>query len=170
MASNFGPIVVRVVLIAPLIGVWLVLHPAPRYACSCVLPGPPSEELAKSTAVFMGQVVSVRESDSGLLGWSSSDPSAPRLGHGWPAPYRNTAWVWTELRNRRPDDGPGTRCCSKAKIQVCCRSHTAWATGSSSRIESGSLNPSSISTSMNLPLRFLWYSPTSSPLIQIAPE
>ena len=32
-------------------------------------------ELAKSTAVFMGQVVSVRESDKGLLGWSSSDPT-----------------------------------------------------------------------------------------------
>ena len=75
MASNFGPIVVRVALIAPLIGVWLVLHPAPSYACSCVPPGPPSEELAKSTAVFMGQVASVRESDRGLLGWSSSDPT-----------------------------------------------------------------------------------------------
>ena len=75
MASNFGLIVVRVALIAPLIGVWLVLHAAPSYACSCVLPGSPSGELAKSTAVFTGQVVSVRESDKGLLDWSSSDPT-----------------------------------------------------------------------------------------------
>lgn len=51
---------VRVVGIAILVGVlWLVGNTEQAYACSCVEPGAPIEELETSAAVFAGRVVSV---------------------------------------------------------------------------------------------------------------
>lgn len=51
---------VRVVSIALLVGVlWLLGNTGQAYACSCVEPGSPLEELETSAAVFAGQVVSV---------------------------------------------------------------------------------------------------------------
>ena len=48
---------------AVLVGVlWLLGTPGPVYACSCVQPGSPSEELEKFSAVFAGRVVSVDHS------------------------------------------------------------------------------------------------------------
>ena len=41
---------------------WLIWSPVPVYACSCVQPGSPSEELEKFSAVFAGRVVSVQHS------------------------------------------------------------------------------------------------------------
>ena len=41
---------------------WLLWTPGPVYACSCVQPGSPSEELEKFSAVFAGRVVSVDHS------------------------------------------------------------------------------------------------------------
>lgn len=63
MAFSSGSLVIRVALIIPLISLWVFLHPEQSYACSCVTPGSPSEETATSAAVFMGRVVSVRESN-----------------------------------------------------------------------------------------------------------
>ena len=46
-----------------LVGVlWLLWTPGPVYACSCVQPGPPSEELERSAAVFVGRVFLVEHS------------------------------------------------------------------------------------------------------------
>ncbi len=53
----------------------LFTEPSPTYACSCVTPGSPSEELEASVLVFAGEVVSVEEQRS-LLGLiSSTDPT-----------------------------------------------------------------------------------------------
>ena len=97
MASTFGSIVIRVALIVPLIGVWLTTHPERSYACSCVTPGSPSEELAKSTAVFMGQVVSVREFDRGNDIMSSTDPTTVEFEVTtiWKGPSSTTMFLTT---------------------------------------------------------------------------
>ena len=59
MASKFGSIVMRLLLVIPLIGIWLIVHPEQGYSLSCVGVGSPSEELERADAVFMGRVVSV---------------------------------------------------------------------------------------------------------------
>ena len=65
---------IRLALIAGLIGFSLISTPGRSYACSCVQPGTPSEELARSTAVFVGRVISVTRysRDSGMV--SGMDP------------------------------------------------------------------------------------------------
>ena len=84
-------------LIVLLIGVWLTTHPERSYACSCVTPGSPSEELAKSTAVFMGQVVSVREFDRGNDIMSSLDPTTVEFEVAtiWKGPSYETMFLTT---------------------------------------------------------------------------
>ena len=73
MSSTFGSVAIRLVLIGPLVGLWFVMHPAPGYACSCLAPGSPSEELAESAAVFLGKVVSVRTIDRVDGNWKRQD-------------------------------------------------------------------------------------------------
>ena len=54
---------VSLVGLALLVGViWFLGTPGPVYACKCVVPGSPSEELEKFSAVFAGRVVSVQHS------------------------------------------------------------------------------------------------------------
>ncbi len=55
----FAGLVSAVVLVGVL---WLLWTPGPVYACSCVQPGPPSEELERSAAVFAGRVFLVDHS------------------------------------------------------------------------------------------------------------
>ncbi len=52
----------------------LTIETGPAYACSCVIPGPPDEELANSSAVFSGKVVNLAEPFSGFGPVSSADP------------------------------------------------------------------------------------------------
>ena len=66
---------IRLTLIAALIGLWFISNTEPSYACSCAEPGPPSEALADSAAVFSGRVVSVREFDRGAGMLGSADPT-----------------------------------------------------------------------------------------------
>ena len=75
MASNSGFILIRAVLIIPLIGLWILVHPDPGYACSCAEDNTPAEELESSASVFMGRVVSVRQFDRGDGTWSTTDPT-----------------------------------------------------------------------------------------------
>ena len=62
-----SPLIIRVALLVPLIGLWFILHPERSYACICVPPlspdydDSPSGERARSAAVFMGKVVSIRD-------------------------------------------------------------------------------------------------------------
>ena len=61
MVSTFAP--VSLVGLALLVGVvWFLGTPGPVYACKCAVPGNPSEELDKFSAVFAGRVVSVQHS------------------------------------------------------------------------------------------------------------
>ena len=61
MVSTFAPS--SLVGLALLVGVlWFLGTPGPVYACKCAVPGNPSEELEKFSAVFAGRVVSVQHS------------------------------------------------------------------------------------------------------------
>jgi len=52
---------------------WLLGNAGQVYACKCVVPGPPSEEMEKFDAVFAGRVVSIEH---------SFDPNAATVGPG----------------------------------------------------------------------------------------
>ena len=71
MTLNFASIAMRLALVLVLAGLWLLFQAAPSHACSCITPGSPSEELAKSAVVFAGTVVSL---DRSLVKSSSLDP------------------------------------------------------------------------------------------------
>lgn len=43
----------------------LAVNPAPAYACSCVMPGTPQEEMENAAAVFSGTVVDIESADYG---------------------------------------------------------------------------------------------------------
>lgn len=45
----------------------------PCFACSCIMPGAPQEEMARSSAVFQGKVIEVRSAPAGGM-VSSMDP------------------------------------------------------------------------------------------------
>ena len=61
MVSTFAS--ASLVGLALLAGVlWFLGTPGPVYACKCVVPGTPSEELDKFSAVFAGRVVSIQHS------------------------------------------------------------------------------------------------------------
>lgn len=66
--------VISTVLAVLITGLWFLAAPTPIHACSCVMPGIPQDELAKSTAVFVGKVISVTEKRP-LLVISSADPT-----------------------------------------------------------------------------------------------
>lgn len=40
----------------------LTANPQPVYACSCIIPGTPAEEMEKSDAVFSGEVIKIEDS------------------------------------------------------------------------------------------------------------
>ena len=52
----------------------LAIETEPACACSCAPPGPPLEELARSTAVFTGKVVGLAKPLGGFGPISSADP------------------------------------------------------------------------------------------------
>ena len=58
MASNFGRIAMRLVLVVTLTVLWLMPHPDATYACSCMSVSP-SEAFERADAVFVGRAVSV---------------------------------------------------------------------------------------------------------------
>ncbi len=77
-----------------IIGLWFLAVPAPSHACSCITPGSPQEELAKSAAVFAGSVVSVKEHEPFLkIMQSSTDPTAVEfaVSEVWKGPVGRTS-------------------------------------------------------------------------------
>ena len=94
---KYGSVAIRLALIVPLIGLWLVAYPEPSYACSCVTPGPPSAALAGSAAVFRGKVVSIREFDRGDGIWGSADPTTVEFDVKtvWKGPNYETLYLTT---------------------------------------------------------------------------
>ena len=65
MASGLSSLAIRTALLVSLAGALFLTYPEPAYACKCVVPGSPSEEMAKFAMVFQGRVVSVHELDRG---------------------------------------------------------------------------------------------------------
>ena len=71
--SNFGIVFLRLLLILLLVGLLSFVQPAETLACSCLQPGSPSEALEESTAVFVGEVVSIshtERSDGSYTGYT----------------------------------------------------------------------------------------------------
>ena len=67
--NGLTPVSVVAVSFALLVGVlWFFGNTEQVYACSCVQPGSPSEELEKFSAVFAGRVVSVQHSYDPMAG------------------------------------------------------------------------------------------------------
>ncbi len=95
MTSRSASIAIRLVLIVPLIGLWLMAHPERSYACSCLEPGSPSEELEEADAVFMGRVVSVRgvERVDGDLIYLGSVITEFDVKTVWKGPVNQTMYI-----------------------------------------------------------------------------
>ena len=67
---------IQATLVLSLGGLWLFANTEVSYACSCLPPFSPSQELAESATVFAGKVTSVREfSDPKATIYSSMDPT-----------------------------------------------------------------------------------------------
>jgi hypothetical protein len=64
----------RIFLLFAIVVSMLAIETESAYACSCVAPGPPDEELANSVAVFTGKVVAVAKPLSNFGPVSSADP------------------------------------------------------------------------------------------------
>ncbi len=64
----------RFLLLLVIIASMLTIETDSAYACSCVIPGPPDEELANSSAVFAGKVINLAEPFAGFGPVSSADP------------------------------------------------------------------------------------------------
>ena len=65
MASGLSSLAIRTAVLVSLAGALFLAYPEPAYACKCVVPGSPSEEMAKFAMVFQGRVISVHELDRG---------------------------------------------------------------------------------------------------------
>lgn len=50
--------------------VFALLRSSPTLACSCITPGSPSEEAARATAVFLGEVTAVHDSQPANTWWN----------------------------------------------------------------------------------------------------
>ena len=89
----------RLVLILSLSLLWFFANTGQSLACSCVRPGSPSEELAQSSSVFAGRVVSVREFNdpNATHDYSSTDPTTVEFEVDtiWKGPYNETIYLTT---------------------------------------------------------------------------
>ena len=63
----------RFILISAIVASWFIGTPTASYACSCIAPGSPTGELARSTAVFTAKVTEIKAPIRGPL-TSSADP------------------------------------------------------------------------------------------------
>jgi len=85
----------RLVLALIVAASFLIVDPNRAFACSCAPPGPPTDELAKSSAVFAGKVVAL-DVPTGLV-ISSADPVRVtfQVYTVWKGPVHNTLVVTT---------------------------------------------------------------------------
>ena len=89
---------IQVALVLSLSGLWLFANTGVSHACSCVAPGPPSEELAESATVFVGKVTSVREfQDPKADTWGTTDPTTIEfeIHTAWKGPSYETMSLTT---------------------------------------------------------------------------
>ena len=89
---------IRLALAASLACIWLFADMGRSYACSCVEPGPPNEELARSTVVFAGKVVSIRGfeiPESGIVSTADLGTIELQVGTVWKGDVQETMFVTT---------------------------------------------------------------------------
>jgi hypothetical protein len=88
---------VKQVVIPFLIAVilFLAIPASPAQACSCLMPGPPQEEMEQAAAVFAGSVVNLQEPSSWTV--SSADPVYVtfQVTRIWKGPLENSLVVET---------------------------------------------------------------------------
>ena len=98
-AMGFTVVCARVVGLALMVGVlWLLGSTGQAYACSCVEPGSPSEELEKFDAVFAGRVVSIQHSfdpDTGVRGPGDRTTVGFEVSAVWKGDVHETMYVTT---------------------------------------------------------------------------
>ena len=80
----------RLLLVVSMISLGLVISPPSTYACSCVPPGTPEDELARSSLVFRGAVTSIGTPDDD--GWLSIDFDVETV---WKGPQSETITLTT---------------------------------------------------------------------------
>jgi hypothetical protein len=64
----------RLIMVLPLLALFLAAAPQKAYACSCMMPGSPQEEMDRSAAVFAGKVIKMEAPTGPII--SSADPVA----------------------------------------------------------------------------------------------
>ena len=62
---NYKKLVSMVTIVLLIFSLSIIVKPSKVFACDCIGPGTPNEELARSTAVFSGKVISINRSLSG---------------------------------------------------------------------------------------------------------
>lgn len=84
-----------VLLLAFVASLWPI-NPDPAFACSCVAPGTPAEELARSTAVYAGKVINIIDTQPGPR-FSSAHPLEVvfQVSKVWKGPAHSTLAVTT---------------------------------------------------------------------------
>ncbi len=88
----------RLALAASLFCLWLFADAARSYACSCVAPGSPTEELAESTVVFAGKVVAISGfdvSESGVVSGADVGTIEFQVSAVWKGDVPETMFVAT---------------------------------------------------------------------------
>lgn len=87
--------IMRIVLLLAIVAGLLGITPGRSCACFCIPPGSPAEELARSTAVFSGQVINIAPSSDPVWGDVESVRVTFRVSNVWKGPSRSTLAVLT---------------------------------------------------------------------------
>ena len=95
MASKIGARALRLILILPVLGFWLVAYPDRSLACSCLEPDSPSEALAEADAVFLGRAVSVSEVHDGRT-FRNTVTTEFNVAAVWKGPVKPTVQISSE--------------------------------------------------------------------------
>ena len=89
---------VSMLLLSTMLLILLNIAPTTSYACSCAAPGPVSDELERSAAVFKGKVIGVVDANENNSMKSSADPIAIiiKVDEIWKGINQTEVVVYTE--------------------------------------------------------------------------
>lgn len=89
---------VSMLLLSTMLLILLNIAPTTSYACSCAAPGPVSDELERSAAVFKGKVIGVVDANENYSMKSSADPIAIiiKVDEIWKGINQTEVVVYTE--------------------------------------------------------------------------
>ena len=98
--STFRMVFLRLLLILLLVGLLPFVQPIETFACSCLPPEPPLEALKESAAVFVGEVVSISDTEPSHGSYSGNVAAEFSVTTVWKGPVGKTIQITT------PADGP----------------------------------------------------------------